>query len=90
MHNRDSYLRSRPPFPRSRVALGILAMAAALQAQAQAQAQPEAAPASTATPVPVPKTGEETVIVVTGFRASLNSALNLKKNSDGIVDVIKA
>lgn len=30
------------------------------------------------------------VVVVTGFRASLNSALNTKKNSDGIVDVIKA
>jgi TonB-dependent receptor len=30
------------------------------------------------------------VVVVTGFRASLNSALNLKKNSDGIVDIIKA
>ena len=29
-------------------------------------------------------------VVVTGFRASLNSALNLKKNADGIVDVIKA
>lgn len=29
-------------------------------------------------------------VVVTGFRASLNSALNLKKNADGLVDVIKA
>lgn len=29
-------------------------------------------------------------VVVTGFRASLNNALNLKKNADGIVDVIKA
>ncbi|GGX80056.1 TonB-dependent receptor [Massilia dura] len=29
-------------------------------------------------------------VVVTGFRASLNSALNTKKNADGIVDVIKA
>lgn len=29
-------------------------------------------------------------VVVTGFRASLNSALNSKKNADGIVDVIKA
>ncbi|MGO4378993.1 TonB-dependent receptor [Pseudoduganella sp. RAF53_2] len=33
---------------------------------------------------------EENVVVVSGFRASLNSALNTKKNSDGIVDVIKA
>ena len=29
-------------------------------------------------------------MVVTGFRESLNSALNIKKNSDGIIDVIKA
>lgn len=29
-------------------------------------------------------------VVVTGFRASLNNALNTKKNADGIVDVIKA
>ena len=29
-------------------------------------------------------------VIVTGFRASLNSALNLKKNADGLVDVIKA
>jgi TonB-dependent receptor len=33
---------------------------------------------------------EDQVVVVSGFRASLNSALNTKKNSDGIVDVIKA
>ena len=29
-------------------------------------------------------------IVVTGFRASLNSALNAKRNASGVVDVIKA
>jgi iron complex outermembrane recepter protein len=29
-------------------------------------------------------------VIVTGFRASLNNALNTKKNADGIVDVIKA
>ncbi len=37
----------------------------------------------------VPASAENSV-VVTGFRASLTSALNVKKNSDGIVDVIKA
>ena len=47
-----------------------------LAASLQAQAQ-EAKP-------------DDNVVVVTGFRASLNSALNTKKNSDGIVDVIKA
>ncbi|MEO7494057.1 MAG: TonB-dependent receptor [Massilia sp.] len=49
----------------------------ALVAATQAQAQEKAA-------------NEESVVVVTGFRASLNSALSVKKNSDGIVDVIKA
>jgi iron complex outermembrane recepter protein len=38
----------------------------------------------------VAKQDDPSVVVVTGFRASLNSALNTKKNSDGIVDVIKA
>ncbi|ESQ79242.1 TonB-dependent receptor [Asticcacaulis sp. YBE204] len=33
---------------------------------------------------------DETVVVVKGFRASLASALNVKKKADGIVDVIKA
>ncbi|GGY89695.1 TonB-dependent receptor [Pseudoduganella plicata] len=36
------------------------------------------------------KANDPSVVVVTGFRASLNSALNTKRNSDGIVDVIKA
>ena len=33
---------------------------------------------------------EEEEIVVTGFRASLQSAMNLKRRSSGVVDVIKA
>ncbi|RZA31896.1 MAG: TonB-dependent receptor, partial [Lysobacteraceae bacterium] len=58
-----------------------LAVAAFLgQAQAQETTQPQEQPAADA-----PST-----VVVTGFRASLNSALNVKKNTDGIVDVIKA
>jgi iron complex outermembrane receptor protein len=60
------------------VALGAIAMVAAAQAQAQAQAQG----GSAATP--------ENTVVVTGFRESLNNALNIKKNSDGIIDIIKA
>jgi TonB-dependent receptor len=57
------------------IALAIAALAA------QAHAQEQAAQQSAQDP---------NVVVVTGFRASLNSALNTKKNSDGIVDVIKA
>jgi TonB-dependent receptor len=65
----------------SLISLGVFAMLASLDATAQqaaadAAAQPAGDPATT--------------VVVTGFRASLNSALNVKKNSDGIVDVIKA
>jgi TonB-dependent receptor len=45
------------------------------------QEQPQAAPDGKAEP---------SVVVVSGFRASLNNALNTKKNADGIVDVIKA
>ena len=39
-------------------------------------------------PAPAPAPSE--TVVVTGFRASLNSALNSKKNADGIVDIIRA
>ncbi|TWI49810.1 TonB-dependent receptor [Pseudoduganella flava] len=69
--------------PRLRPTLIALATAAlAAQAHAQ-QAQGQAGQ--------VAQNGQDpNVVVVTGFRASLNSALNTKKNSDGIVDVIKA
>ncbi len=66
----------RPPRLR-RIALAAAALAAATHAHAQTQ------PAST-------EPAAENTVVVTGFRESLNSALNIKKNSDGIIDVIKA
>lgn len=69
------------PTRRTLISVGVLAMLGSLNAQAQQAAQ--SAPDTAGSPV------AETV-VVTGFRASLNSALNTKKNSDGIVDVIKA
>jgi hypothetical protein len=67
--------RTASPCRRRLISLGVLAMLASLQAQAQETASD-----------PAP----ENVVVVTGFRASLNSALTTKKNSDGIVDSIKA
>jgi TonB-dependent receptor len=75
---KSQQLGAQAPCPRLRlVALGVLALIGTTQAQAQAQSDAnDADPAS--------------VVVVTGFRESLNSALNIKKNSDGIVDVIKA
>ncbi|MDB5457408.1 MAG: TonB-dependent receptor, partial [Caulobacter sp.] len=60
-----------------------LAVGLALTAAGVAQAQEAAAP-----PPAAPDTVEE--VVVTGFRASLNSAINLKRNASGVVDAIKA
>ncbi|KFI07491.1 TonB-dependent receptor [Massilia sp. BSC265] len=60
-----------------RIALAAATLAAAAHAQAQTQ---------TANTEPA----AENTVVVTGFRESLNSALNIKKNSDGIIDIIKA
>ena len=76
--NTIRYHGRRPSLPLkpSLLVLGVLAMISALPAQAQ----------ETSAKAPA----DEAVVVVTGFRASLNSALNIKKNSDGIVDVIKA
>jgi iron complex outermembrane recepter protein len=59
----------------SPVALAVLAAVGQASAQQTAPAKPEAAPDT---------------IVVTGFRASLESALNKKREESGIVDVIKA
>lgn len=61
------------------ISIGVLSLLASQNVQAQQADQAEnTAPDAQAT------------VVVTGFRASLDSALSTKKNSDGIVDVIKA
>ncbi|MDL2354715.1 MAG: TonB-dependent receptor [Pseudomonadota bacterium] len=65
------------------IALGVIALVGATQAQAQAQAQPQAQPGKQ-------EVAAENTVVVSGFRESLNNALNIKKNSDGIIDIIKA
>ncbi len=76
--------------PRTRlrlITLGVIAMVSTVQVQAQAQAQAQAeAQAQSDSTAATP----ENTVVVTGFRASLNNALNIKKNSDGIIDIIKA
>ena len=52
---------------------------------------PVTPPSDTATGVTSPVApGEETDIVVTGFRASLNSAINLKRNETAAIDSIVA
>ena len=86
-----------------RGAVSGLALAIAITAQpSAAQTTPPSAPAQTgetpitppsdtATGVPTPDaSGEDQDIVVTGFRASLNSALNLKRTETAAVDSIVA
>lgn len=70
---------------RTKMILGLSSAAAALAMTPQAMAQDDA---QTAT---LPQ-GDTAVadIVVTGFRASLNSALNIKRNETASIDAIKA
>ena len=71
------------PHARNALALSasVVALSLALSAQAQAQTAPQAEPQE-ATNV------DE--VVVTGFRASLTNALNIKRREAGIVDAISA
>ncbi len=61
--------------------LGSVSTLAICAAPAFAQTAPAAAPAAAP---------DETVIVVTGIRGSLQRSMNIKKNSDGVVDGISA
>ncbi|NGM49259.1 TonB-dependent receptor [Caulobacter sp. 602-2] len=70
--------------PRLRAVLGASASAFTILAAGAAMAQ-EAPP-----PAAEPASDEVEAIVVTGFRASLQSAINLKRNESGVVDAIKA
>ena len=79
MKNRNA----SPLKPSVLAVIGVLA-AMATPSQAQTAATTDAAPAAAAAQP------ADSVVVVTGFRASLNSALNTKRASDGIIDVIKA
>lgn len=60
-------------------------MAASLAVQAHAQSSTTAAPTPTAQTA-----GDDTVVVVRGVRASLQSAQNIKRHSDEIVDSVVA
>ena len=81
MKNRNSPLK-----PSVLAVSGVLAAMAAMATSSQAQTSQQTEPA---TP-PAAAQSADSVVVVTGFRASLNSALNTKRASDGIIDVIKA
>ncbi len=75
-------------YPKTKQKLMSLAVAsacAALVMPGYAQDQVKAAPADA-----VSASTEVQTVVVTGLRASLGSSMNLKRNSDGIVDGIVA
>ena len=55
-----------------------------------ALAQDQGATAAAAEDPPVDDSEEQAAIVVTGFRESLSSALNLKRNETSAIDAIKA
>lgn len=57
---------------------------------AAVQDVPESAPGSDEGATPAPTEDDDAAIVVTGFRASLQSAINKKKRSDQIVESISA
>jgi TonB-dependent receptor len=71
--------------PKTRQKLMSLAVASACAAAAPVMAQDANAPVKAAEAAP-----EVQSVVVTGLRASLFSSMNLKRNSDGIVDGIVA
>ena len=72
-------MKKRDVFRLTPVAAAVIAITHASAQQAQAPADPAAKNAAT----------KET-ITVTGFRASLDSALNEKREDNGMIDVIKA
>src|SRR4051812_10586772 len=76
---------------RTPLALALIAAMNAAAQQAPAPADPPAPPAAQPAAPPAAKKAETTEsIVITGFRASVESSLNAKREDNGIVDVIKA
>ncbi|WP_037498171.1 TonB-dependent receptor [Sphingomonas jaspsi] len=74
---------------RSLAGLAIGVSMLALVAPQAAYAQDQAAEGDNATAAPAPESSSQD-IVVTGIRASLRSAQNVKRNAQGIVDAISA
>nr|WP_184091289.1 TonB-dependent receptor [Sphingomonas xinjiangensis] len=72
------------------VSTSVLALLLAAPAAAQVVGQPDPAPAENADAPQDASTAQGQEIVVTGFRAALDSALNLKRNETAAVDSIVA
>ncbi len=82
----DTIKTSRARALLGQASLGVLVAASTLMMAGSAFAQDAAAPA--AAPAAEPETVE--AVVVTGYRAALQSALNLKRSSNVMVDAINA
>jgi iron complex outermembrane receptor protein len=72
----------------NQASLGALVVASTLAISGAAFAQNAAAPAAAPAPAAEPETVE--AVVVTGYRAALQSALSLKRSSNVMVDAINA
>jgi TonB-dependent receptor len=87
-HNSLGWAR---PVSNRGIALGAvssLALCMGLSSAAMAQETAEEAPAEASAPDSPP--ADENIIIVSGFRGSLQSAQNIKRNADTFVDVISA
>ena len=80
----NTHVQQSKRFAYSSLTVATLAMTAG----AHAQTAPTTAPATA--PTTAPNVAPSERIEVTGFRASIQSALNAKRMDSGIVDVIKA
>lgn len=85
MHHKKKQGNSLHPDTRHRlISLAVASACATLVAQAHAQEANNEAAGNAANPA------NTSTVVVTGIRASMQSTLNLKRNSDGFVDGIAA
>ncbi len=85
------HFKSSPRYGTARTILSVAIAAAFIPQFAHAQATPETAKATdTKTAAKKDQAKDATTVVVTGNRASLYQALNVKKDEDHIVEVISA
>jgi len=82
--------RHRPHQPRLSKLAACLLGSTSLSLVALSGAQAQTVPAAPAAAASAPEAAKIETVVITGFRASLESALNKKREDSGIVDVIKA
>ena len=75
---------------RIRILKSVLALSGAVAALSAAQAQTAPDPAAPQSPEAEAPAPAEQDIVITGFRESLSSALNVKRRETAAVDAIKA